>query len=122
MNDEFSKELDWAFAEIQGSSSYSLDRNRPYNGQSHTTQGERGKQMVSGLTMRDISDCIVLSFLTCGDIHRENPIHDDMYTIDLKNIDPGAVIKNASCNIEKMMGIYPNVPPLKYENKPEEKL
>lgn len=49
----------------------------------------------------------------------KNPIHDDIYKIDM-NIDPGAVIKNALCYVEKMMGIFPNVPKLKYNNEEED--
>lgn len=106
----FNQMLKWAFVEIQGSGALSLDRNRPYDGQPHTDGGERGKQLVNGLTMRDIADCIVRGFLDCGGIHREVPIHDDIYTIDLNNIDPGAVIQNAVCHIERYMGIFPNLP------------
>lgn len=109
---EFNQALKWAFSEIQGSSALSLDRNRPYDGQPHTDIGERGKTLVEGLTMRDVADCVVLGFLACGGIDREVPVHDDIYSIDLEKIDPGAVIQNAVCNIEKMMGIFPNVPKL----------
>lgn len=112
----FNQMLKWAFFEIQGSSGLSLERDRPYDGQPHTDQGERGKQIVEGLTMRDIADCIVKGFLDCGDIDRECPIHDDIYTIDLNEIDPGALIQNAVCHIERMMGIFPNLPKPK-ENK-----
>ena len=108
---EFNKTLKWAFAEAQGSSAYSLERDRPYDGQSHTDQGKRGQQEVCGITMRDVADCIVLAFLSCAGMKRECPIHDDLYTIpDLNDLDPGAVIQNAMCNIEKMMGIFPNLP------------
>ena len=108
----FNQMLKWAFMEIQGSSGLSLDRNRPYDGQPQTDQGERGKQIIKGLSMRDVADCIVLGFLDAAGIDREWPIHDDIYTICLDNIDPGAVIQNAMCHVEKMMGIYPNLPKL----------
>ena len=111
--DEFNKSIEWAISEIQGSSALSLERNRPYDGQPQTSRGGRGKQEVKGLTIRDVCDCMVLGFLDCAGIHRECPIHDDIYTIDLSEIDPGAMIRNAACHIEKMMGIYPNVPGLK---------
>lgn len=105
----------WAMADIQGSSALSLERDRPYDGQSHTTQGIRGKTEVVGLAMRDISDCIVRGFLQAGGIHRDNPIRDDLYTIE-KELDYGAVIQNAMCWIEKYMGIYPNVPELESDD------
>lgn len=105
---DFNKELEFAFKEIQGSSGWSMDRNRPYDGQPHTDNGERGKTIVEGLTMRDIADCIVRGFLAAGGIQKENPIHDDLYLLDCQ-FSPGAVIRNAMCEVEKMMGIYPNV-------------
>ena len=117
MENEFIKDLKWAFAEIQGSGAYSLDRSRPYDGQSHTDGGLRGQQQVHGVTMRDIADCVVLAFLSCAGIERKCPIRDDLYSIkDMNELDPGAVIQNAVCNIEKMMGIYPNVPDMKDNN------
>jgi hypothetical protein len=117
---EFRKELLFAFKEIQGSSAFSLDRNRPYDGQPQTDMGTRGKTMVSGLTMRDISDCIVRGFLAAsacdrkeaGIPERENPCFDDVYQIDGSKLDPGAVIQYSMCEVEKMMGIFPNVPRL----------
>ncbi len=89
-----------------------MDRNRPYSGQSHTHNGERGKAIVEGLTMRDVADCIVGGFLSCGGIYKDNPVPNDIYKINLNDIDPGAVIQNTVCNIEKMMGIFPNLPKL----------
>jgi len=111
---DFGEFLSWAMADAQGSSAFSLERDRPYDGQPHTDAGIRGKQLVEGLTMRDVSDCMVRGFLDAGGIERENPIRSDIYSIDLSELDPGAVIQNATCHIEKMMGIYPNSPPLKH--------
>jgi hypothetical protein len=118
--EELHKELRFAFKEIQGSSAFSLDRDRPYDGRPHTGCGTRGKTLVSGLTMRDVSDCIVRGFLAASALDRreagipehENPCLDDIYQIDLAKIDPGAVIQCAMCEVEKMMGIFPNVPKL----------
>ena len=111
--EDFGKELEFIMKEAQGSSGFSMERDRPYDGQPHTDDGIRGKTVVEGLTMRDVADCIVLGFLSSTGIEMpSNPIHDDMYKINLENIDPGAVIQNALCHIEKMMGIYPNVPGL----------
>ena len=112
---EFNQQLKWAFADIQGSTAYSMDRNRPYDGQEHTDSGERGKEEVKGLTMRDIADCIVMGLLAVGGVKRECPIWDDVYGLELDDIDPIAVVQNAMCNVEKMMGIFPNIPKLKGE-------
>ncbi len=117
MGDSFNDVLKWAFADIQGSGAYSLERDRPYDGQAHTDGGVRGKTLVEGLTMRDVADCIVRGFLSCAGMERERPIRDDLYSIpDLNELDPGAVIQNAMCNVEKIMGIFPNVPELKENN------
>jgi hypothetical protein len=79
---------------------YDGDRRRPYLGQSWTDQGERGKTEVRGLTMRDIGDCI-----RRGQKHATKPGD----RIDYSEV---AVIQNALCEVERMMGIFPNVPPL----------
>lgn len=115
----FNSLLEFAMFECQGSSGYSLDKNRPYDGQPHTADGIRGKEIIRGLTMRDISDCIVLGMLDCGKKEiSKNPVCDDIYNLNFDDIDPGAVIKNALCHVEKKMGVFPNVPPL--EDAPHE--
>ncbi len=96
--------------ECQGSTAYSLEKDRAYDGQSHTHNGIRGKEMVKGLTVRDITDCIVKGFLDASGGIPLNPVHDDIYNIDLSKRDPGAIIQNTVCHIEKMMGIFPNLP------------
>lgn len=113
--EDFHRELTFAMKELQGSTAWSMDRDRPYDGQPQTDCGERGKQPVEGLTMRDVADCVVMGFLrACSDQQPvpENPVYDDVYKLDLPNLDPIAVVQCAMCNIEKMMGIYPNVPRL----------
>ena len=40
-----------------------MNRNRPYTGQIHTHLGDRGKALVSGLTIRDLADCFIRGFL-----------------------------------------------------------
>ena len=102
------------------------NRRRPYIGQPHTKSGERGKCEVHGLTIRDISDCIVMGAIDSsfdGSPELYNSLNDDgyatseiLYKIDWDKIDPVAVIQNALCHIEKRMGIYPNVPELSAEN------
>lgn len=103
-------------------------RDRPYNGQPHTDAGERGKTFVKGLTMRDIVDCYHRALaLSSGDdnpkqyeIANSGSLDFDIYSLDLSNVDHGAVGQNLTCEIERMMGIFPNVPELKegaIENK-----
>ena len=116
---DLNKEMEFAFKEIQGASAFSLDRDRAYDGQSHTDNGTRGKEFIKGITMRDMSDCIVLAMIGIGGVETENPIHDDIYKADLNDIDPGALIQNVMINVEKMMGIYPNVPKLTSDHEEE---
>ena len=111
-----------ALIELDGASAYSNDRNRPYLGQPHADEGVRGTQKVKGLTMRDVRDCFIKGALLSNGV--DQPMlydkvekgtwsKDDVYELDWTNIDPIAVAQNMTCEIEKMMGIYPNVPKLK---------
>jgi len=91
------------------------DRNRPYDGQEHTDQGERGKTIVKDLTMRDIVDCMIKGFLSAGlndelidKVEAGTWTYSDIYEID-NNFDPRAMTQNTICEIEKMMNIYPNI-------------
>ena len=121
-NDEnFKDELEFALMTTGSSSDYRNDRDRPYNGQDHTDEGIRGKATVFGLTFRDIQDCFVKGLLySCGGNQselykkvKENSWRTmDVYKIDLSKIDPLAAWQNMACEMEKMMGIYPNCPPL----------
>lgn len=139
--------LEAAFKMTQGSSAYRNDRKRPYDGQPWTDNGIRGQQLVTGLTMRDIRDCLIKAMLLSAPYPEEyftnwSEYHnspdentcipsqklideqdkfpqvkvelgtwtiDDVYKLDFNNIDPIAVTQNLSCEIEKMMGIYPNI-------------
>jgi len=92
-------------------------RNRPYSGPVQTAYGERGKTLVTGLTMRDIADCYVMGVLLSsypapeyGKVADGTWEPNDLYALDLNKLDPVAIQQNMSCCIEKMMGIYPNVP------------
>lgn len=89
-----------------------LDRSRPYDGQPHTDLGERGKQEVQGITMRDLRDCFIrgcydASGLTPADWPR------DVYGLPWDDMDPIAVCQNMLCWVERYMGIFPNVPELR---------
>lgn len=153
-SEHFRNELGFALWSMGGSSDYRNDRERPYNGQSWTDEGERGKTEVRGLSMRDIRDCFIKAFLvSCPD---ENYMNDFSKCWDFSNCDPNkdgedakptqylldkisnneyvtasvkvgnwrpqmvyycsddfdplAVAQNLIVEIEKMMGIFPNVP------------
>jgi hypothetical protein len=152
--EDFKEQLDFAIWSTGGSSDYRNDRERPYNGQSWTDEGERGKTEIKGLTMRDIRDCLIKAMLVsspskkyldedftkCWDfskclndgdkptptqylIDRQNETDfistkvdlgtwrpQDVYKINWQDVDPIAICQNLTCEIEKMMGIFPNIP------------
>ena len=111
-NGNISNGLKFAVWSTGGSSDYRNDRERPYNGQPHTDHGERGKTLVDGLTMRDVMDCFVMGVLAADGRSDEVDAgvwrYGDVYNVG--DIDLIAAAQNMSCYIEKMMGIYPNVP------------
>jgi hypothetical protein len=110
MNDKILKKLAEAIENMSPSGIFQ-DRRRPYNGQPQTDCGERGMTEVKGLTMRDITDCVRIAIWeSCGSPENAASIYD----CDLSDCDAIAIEKNITCNIEKMMGIYPNVPTLNY--------
>lgn len=85
------------------------DRTRPYDGQPHTAQGERGKTELQGLTYRDAQDCVLLGmFLASGLGMSEWP--DSVYRLSLSEMDPVAIAQNVCCELERRQGIYPNIP------------
>lgn len=99
---------------------HNMRRDRPYNGQPQTNTGERGRTEVKGITFRDLRDCYIRAwFLASHHLHPhmyeeatkgENAVlcENDLYGWDLNQCDPIAVFQNFSCEVEKLMGIYPN--------------
>ncbi len=134
---DFESKLDFALNTDGSSSDYRNDRERPYNGQPWTDSGIRGKQEVKGLTMRDIQDCLIQAFLGCAvpdnpeQAELANKVFEmsddkdigkgtkyaakgtwrtqDVYKVDLSQVDPIAIAQKLSCFIEHYMGIYPNI-------------
>lgn len=149
---DFKEKLNFELWSTQSSTDYRNDRERPYNGQDWTDDGERGKTEVKGLTFRDIKDCLVKAILSCSasdkyfdefskcwdfsecknehdtpkpteyllskqsdpdyictKVNTGNWRYHDIYLVNWSNISPGALCKNLCTEIEKMMGIYPNI-------------
>lgn len=115
------KGLHEAMGQDLGWFSRNMLRDRPYTGQAHTCTGMRGSQEISGITFRDMRDAYIRA--CCMSAPDTPLLHDeackgehaaicenDIYELDWEHIDPVAVIQNMSCEIEKMMGIYPNIP------------
>jgi hypothetical protein len=127
-------DLKATIAGLEGESS--MDRNRPYTGQPWTGTGERGKTEIKGITFRDLRDAFIRAFIISHPVYQRGtmiplqPNYDlsleaqagteaklngnDLFRL-VDDCDPIAVAQNLSCEIEKLMGIFPNI------NKPVEK-
>jgi hypothetical protein len=117
---------------------HSMRRDRPYNGQPHTCTGTRGATEIRGVTFRDLRDCFVRAVLlsTGAEVmdgvdmrpryeeanKGENAVlcENDLYGFNLDRLDPMAIAQNLACEIEKVMGIYHNVPGLTQKEPPDE--
>lgn len=131
-SEDFAEQLEFNVWSTHSSTDTRNDRERPYDGQPWTDDGERGKTEVKGLTMRDIADCFIKAVLQssvpdAGDeldhaldkpgrkkmlwesVEDNTWRYQDIYKVDLSKVDPSAIQKHLTCEIEKMMGIFPNV-------------
>lgn len=98
-----------------------MRRNRPYEGQ----QPKRAKEEIKGITMRDLTDALVRACCLSaggglsekGDQLYEQACRGeeallcqiDLYDLPWDEIDIIAVAQNLGCEVERLMGIYPNV-------------
>lgn len=103
-----------------------MERSRPYTGQVHTNTGVRGATEIRGITFRDLRDCYIRA--VCLSMGANDPANMPYYNEALKGekaalcendlfelsgeADPVAVCQNLCCEVERIMGIYPNVPSL----------
>lgn len=147
-DEDFKENLEFQIWSTGGSSDYRNDRERPYNGQPWTDEGERGKTEVKGLTMRDLRDCLIKAMLSASPSDRylnedwsrcwdysggeQKPTQflldnqnepdfisvkaelgtwrtQDVYKINFEKVDPLAIAQNLTCEVERMMGIFPNI-------------
>ena len=111
-----------------------MKRARPYDGQEWTDQGKRGTQLVSGLTVRDIADCFIRAYILshastdqagtdllpnrslreeCARGENAKIAYNDVYSL-VGDASPIAIGQNLTCEIEKAMGIFPNLPEDKF--------
>jgi len=99
-------------------------RARAYEGQPHTDHGHRGRQEIHGITFRDLHDAFVRACcLSAGGISEEYDrfyqeatkgerallAESDVYDLPWERMDIIAVAQNLSCEIERLMGIFPNL-------------
>ena len=112
---------------------HNMRPDRPYNGQPHTSTGMRGATEIKGITFRDLRDCFIRAYILSHSHYKDGTLEEvqpnaalrdeankgvfaaisenDVFTL-VGGIDPIAVSQNLACEVEKMMGIYPNVAPL----------
>ncbi len=121
--DTFDEVLEDAFPEAH---QRGMLRARPYEGQPWTSHGKRGETEIQGITFRDLRDCFIRACCQSagggcspdGDrLYEESEkgenallSENDIYSLPWDNMDPVAVAQNLTCEVEKLMGIYPNVP------------
>ncbi len=84
------------------------DRDRPYAGQPWTSDGDRGRTLVEGVTMRDVRDCFILALFSSQPYGKPRP--ETVDDLDLKELSLEAVSQNLACWLERYMGIFPNLP------------
>jgi hypothetical protein len=116
--EEFNR-LTRRIADDLGWNDMNMRRDRPYMGQAHTDTGERGKTEIKGITFRDLRDCFIRACCHAGDIEELSEeankgegaalCENDLYKLDLNQLDIMAVCQNLCVEVEKIMGIYPNV-------------
>lgn len=86
-----------------------LDPTRDYDGQPHTDYGERGRTEIKGLTFRDLRDCFMKACYLSSGLHPKD-WPGRVYDLPWNEMDIIAVAQNLSCEVERFMGVYPNVP------------
>lgn len=100
-----------------------MQRGRPYADSLHTVHGVRGSTLVQHMTIRDIHDCYLRAIVlssggACGEaVYNEackgesgNLSDADIFAAWSVRLDPFAVGQNLMCEIERLMGIFPNIP------------
>lgn len=106
-------------------------RSRPYGGQPHTVNGIRGATEIKGVTFRDLRDAYIRAVFQSA--HHLAPhlyeqaqkgeqamiSENDLYSLDWNDLDPMAIMQNLSCEIEGLMGIFPNIPKLQAQENDE---
>jgi len=102
-------------------SDHRMLRCRPYDGQPWTDMGKRGATEIKGITFRDLRDCFIRAFILASNDGVDDVLYleankgenaclceNDVY--GRGDIDPIAVAQSLSCEVEKLMEIFPNIP------------
>lgn len=115
------REIENAFDDL-GHNDDCHDRSREYKGQAHTCLGVRGQTEIKGITFRDLRDAYIRAVFQSA-YHQMPHLYEeaekgdramlsenDLYKLDWNDLDPMAIQQNLSCEIERLMGIFPNLP------------
>jgi len=89
-----------------------------------TTQKERQRVKIKGLTFADINECFYLAIMDSADEGIARDVMEEykntgdinpnfVYKLNWDKIDPVAIRQNLDCWIERKMGIFPNIETLK---------
>lgn len=111
-----------------GFNDHNMVRTRPYSGQPHRVNGVRGAAEIRGITFRDLRDAFIRAVLLSTGAEIIDGVdlrpryeeackgelaclcENDLYGFNLDRLDPMAIVQNLGCEVEKLMGIYPNLP------------
>lgn len=76
--------------------------------QDHVVDQRRSTHVV---TMRDVYDSVVVGLLYAAGVthNQQKSAGFDPHDVDLSEVDISAVAQNACCEMERRLGIYPNV-------------
>lgn len=111
-----------AIDNVTDAHNHDMSRNRPYNGQPWTENGIRGATQVRGITFRDLKDAYIRArVMSCDPQIPSNAAlieqaqkgelavltSNDLYEIE-GSVDPIVVFQHLACEVEKLMGIFPN--------------
>lgn len=101
--------------------------------QPHTILGQRGQQEIK-LKKIQIAECVLRGMLDGGTYYgltkdgeltnnidpeflEYHHLIDLIYEVEwMKDFDPVAIVQCIGCHLEKVLGIYPNIPKLNYED------
>lgn len=111
-----------------GGNHHNMRRDRPYTGQPWTHSGIRGATEIKGITFRDLRDCYIRAILLATGGFEINGVNlkprykealkgedavlceNDIWDLDMNKISPTAIANALGTEIEKIMGIFPNLP------------
>lgn len=120
-----SSEIEKLYSELShklGWDDRSMLRARPYTGQPHTVTGVRGASEIYGITFRDLRDCFFRAVCQAHPLSKRDGhlgeyaciSQEDIHDLPVGQLSLVAAMQNLCVEVEKLMGIYPNIPALQH--------